>query len=55
MKAVVQRVKSTSLSVDGALISEIGVGLAVYLGVETGDVESSADYLAKKNSKYAHI
>ncbi len=48
MKAVVQRVKSTSLSVDGALISEIGVGLAVYLGVETGDVELSADYLAKK-------
>ncbi len=48
MKAVVQRVKSTSLSVDGELISEIGVGLAVYLGVEKDDVESSADYLAKK-------
>ena len=48
MKAVVQRVKSTSLSVDGELISEIGVGLAVYLGVEKDDIESSADYLAKK-------
>ncbi len=48
MKAVVQRVKNASLSVDGKLISEIGVGLAVYFGVEVGDREESADYLAKK-------
>ena len=48
MKAVVQRVKHTSLRVDGQLISEIPFGLTVFLGVKTGDVEASADYLAKK-------
>ena len=48
MRAVVQRVKHTSLRVDGQLISEIPFGLTVFLGVKTGDVEASADYLAKK-------
>ena len=48
MKAVVQRVKKTTLKVDGELISEIENGLVVYLGVQVGDVKESADYLAKK-------
>ena len=48
MKAVVQRVKHTSLSVDGALISEIPFGLTVFLGVKTGDTEKDGAYLAKK-------
>ncbi len=48
MRAVVQRVKHTSLRVNGELISEIPFGLTVFLGVKTGDVEASADYLAKK-------
>ena len=48
MKAVVQRVKKTTLKVDGELISEIEKGLVVYLGVQVGDVKESADYLAKK-------
>ena len=48
MKAVVQRVKYTSLSVDGRLISEIPFGLTVFLGVKVGDSEKEADYLAKK-------
>lgn len=48
MRAVVQRVKHTRLRVDGQLISEIPFGLTVFLGVKTGDVEASADYLAKK-------
>ena len=48
MKAVVQRVKKTTLSVDGKLISEIPFGLTVYLGVKTGDTEKEAAYLAKK-------
>ncbi|MBR2322871.1 MAG: D-aminoacyl-tRNA deacylase, partial [Clostridia bacterium] len=37
MKAVVQRVKETSLKVDGKLISEIPFGLIVYFGVKKGD------------------
>ena len=48
MKAVVQRVKKTSLSCEGELISEIEKGLAVYFGVKVGDTEDKADYLAKK-------
>ena len=48
MKLVVQRVKSTRLEVDGKLISEIGKGLAVYVGVGVGDTEAEADRLAEK-------
>ena len=48
MKLVVQRVKSTRLEVDGKLISEIGKGLAVYVGVGVGDKEAEADRLAEK-------
>ena len=48
MKAVVQRVKRTSLRVDGALISEIPFGLTVFLGVKSGDTEKEAAYIAKK-------
>jgi D-tyrosyl-tRNA(Tyr) deacylase len=48
MKAVIQRVKSTTLSVDGKLISQIPFGLAVYLGIKVGDDETKADYLAGK-------
>ena len=48
MKLVVQRVKSTRLEVDGRLISEIGKGLAVYVGVGVGDTEAEADRLAEK-------
>ncbi len=48
MKAVVQRVRKTTLSVDGKLISEIEKGFAVYFGVKKGDTKDKADYLAKK-------
>lgn len=48
MKLVVQRVKSTRLEVDGKLISEIGKGLAIYVGVGVGDKEAEADRLAEK-------
>ena len=48
MKAVVQRVKKTVLSVDKKTVSEIAFGLTVFLGVKTGDTEKDADYLAKK-------
>lgn len=48
MKAVIQRVKSASLEVEGKLISEIAKGLVVFFGVESGDTEVEADYFAKK-------
>ena len=48
MKAVVQRVKQTTLSVDGERVSQIPFGLTVFLGVKVGDTEKDAAYLAKK-------
>ena len=48
MKAVVQRVKNTLLSVDGKTVSEIPFGLTVFLGIKTGDTQKEADYIAKK-------
>lgn len=50
MKAVIQRVKHTVLKVDDKVISEIPFGLAVYLGVKTGDVPEQASAIAKKIS-----
>ena len=48
MKAVIQRVGRTALSVDGKLISEIPFGLAVFLGIKIGDTQKQAEILAKK-------
>lgn len=48
MKAVVQRVTSASVEVEGALISEIGPGVLTLLGVEKGDTEKDAEWLMKK-------
>lgn len=48
MKILVQRVKSSSVTIDGQLYSQIGKGLMVLLGVEKEDTELQADYLAEK-------
>jgi D-aminoacyl-tRNA deacylase len=48
MRALVQRVSRASVSVDGRLVSEIGPGLLVLLGVGHEDDEQAADWLADK-------
>ena len=48
MKAVIQRVRRASVTVDGTVTGAIGNGLLVLLGVAKGDTESAADYLAGK-------
>ncbi len=48
MKAVVQRVRATTLSVNEQLVSQIEGGLVIYFGVAVGDDKSKAEYLAKK-------
>ena len=48
MRALVQRVSRASVSVEGALISSIGPGLLVLLGVGREDSEGDADWLADK-------
>jgi D-aminoacyl-tRNA deacylase len=48
MRAVVQRVSSASVSVDGEIVASIGRGLLVLLGVRDGDGEAEADKVAAK-------
>ena len=48
MKAVIQRVKRASVSVDGEVVSAIDGGLLILLGVAQGDTERNADVLAEK-------
>jgi len=50
MKAVIQRVSRASVTVDGRLISRIGTGLLVLLGVEEGDTRENALAMAKKTA-----
>ena len=50
MKALIQRVKSASVTIDGLLYSKIGQGLLVFLGVEKGDDKLNAEKLADKLS-----
>ena len=48
MKAVVQRVKQTTLKVEGETISSIPFGLTVFLGIQCEDTKAQADYIIKK-------
>lgn len=48
MIAVVQRVKSASVAVDGKIVSEIAKGYLVLLGCEKGDSEKDVEYISKK-------
>ena len=48
MKAVIQRVLSAGLKVDGKTVSEIGKGYVIYLGVKKGDSKENCEYFAKK-------
>lgn len=51
MKALIQRVKKASVTIDGCLHSQIGAGMLVLLGVEKGDERENADKLAEKLAK----
>lgn len=48
MIAVVQRVKSASVTVDNKIISEIDKGYLVLLGCQKGDDENDVNYISKK-------
>ena len=48
MRAVVQRVRSASVSVGGEEVGRIGPGLMILLGVRKGDTEAEARWLAEK-------
>jgi D-tyrosyl-tRNA(Tyr) deacylase len=48
VRALVQRVSSASVSVDGETISSIGPGMLVLLGIRRGDGPAEADRIARK-------
>lgn len=48
MRAVVTRVLSASVIIDGHVVSEIGQGLLVLVGVANGDGPADIDYVAGK-------
>jgi D-aminoacyl-tRNA deacylase len=48
MRALVQRVAHASVSVDGELVSEIGSGMLVLLGIKVTDTDQDADRIARK-------
>jgi D-tyrosyl-tRNA(Tyr) deacylase len=48
MRALLQRVSRASVTVDGQVISRIGKGLLILLGVGHGDGEEQAAFLAEK-------
>lgn len=48
MKALIQRVKRASVTIEGELFSAINSGILVFLGVEKGDEKENAEKLAQK-------
>ena len=48
MRTVIQRVKHASVSVNGTVISAIGQGLLILLGIEAADTEEDIQWLCRK-------
>ena len=48
MRAVIQRVSSASVTIDGRVAGAIERGLLVLLGVAQGDTEADGEWLAQK-------
>ena len=48
MRAVVQRVRESSVAIDGNVVGKCGHGLMVLIGVEVGDTEKDLSYIADK-------
>ena len=48
MRAVLTRVKSASVTIDGACVGSIGKGFLILLGVGPNDTERECRYLAEK-------
>ena len=48
MRAVIQRVSEASVTIDGKVTAQIGIGLLVLLGIEEQDVQKDIDYLVRK-------
>lgn len=50
MRIVIQRVTEAAVRVDGVTVGKIDKGMLVLVGVENGDTEADADWLAAKTA-----
>jgi len=48
VKALLQRVSSASVTIEGTEVGRIGPGLCVFVGIACGDTEQDIDYLVSK-------
>ena len=48
MRAVLQRTTGASVTVEGAIVGEIGRGLVVFIGIEEGDTTADLQYICDK-------
>lgn len=48
MRIIIQRVSQASVTINGKTNGEIGTGMLVLLGIEVGDNQTDADWLAAK-------
>lgn len=48
MKVVLEKIHKCNLSVNNEMISQVGAGLLVFVGVHREDTKADADYLANK-------
>ena len=51
MRIVVQRVTHASVTIDGRVKSEIGLGMLILLGIEEADTQEDVDWLCQKLTK----
>ena len=51
MRAVIQRVQSASVTIDGQIYSEINAGLLILIGITDADTHIDADWLCGKISR----
>lgn len=51
MRAVIQRVSTASVHINGDMKSSIGVGFMILLGIEIADIKEDADWLCRKISQ----
>jgi D-tyrosyl-tRNA(Tyr) deacylase len=48
MRAVIQRVKNASVTINGRVVGEIKAGMLVFLGVAKSDTDADLDFLVRK-------
>ncbi|MBC6436248.1 D-tyrosyl-tRNA(Tyr) deacylase, partial [Nostoc sp. HG1] len=48
MRAIIQRVKSSQVEIDGQIVGKIGCGLNLLVGIADTDTEAELDWMARK-------